>query len=61
MPIGKDENSNKEIKKNGSIPKFDFTPISHYQLGKNLNLMDFDTATKHQDRDLFFLKENLLS
>tara|TARA_Y100000590_G_scaffold367399_1_gene427439 strand:+ start:1226 stop:2479 length:1254 start_codon:yes stop_codon:yes gene_type:complete len=59
VPIGKDENSNKEIKKNGSIPKFDFTPISHYQLGKNLNLMDFDTATKTSGSRFVFLKGKL--
>ena len=59
VPVGKDENSNKEIKKNGSIPKFDFTPISHYQIGKNLNLMDFDTATKTSGARFVFLKGKL--
>ena len=56
MPIGKDEKSNKEIKKIGEIPKFEFKPMSHYEIGKKLNLMDFDVATKHQELDLYFLK-----
>ena len=29
VPIGKDENSNKEIKKVGEITKFEFKPIPH--------------------------------
>ena len=46
VPIGKDDRSNKEIKKIGEIPKFEFKPLSHYEIGKNLNLMDFDVARK---------------
>ena len=46
VPIGKDESSNKEIKKIGEIPKFDFKLSSHYEIGKRLNLMDFDVAAK---------------
>jgi len=59
VPIGKDENSNKEIKKNGLIPKFNFTPISHYEIGKNLNLMDFDVATRTSGARFVFLKGKL--
>ena len=36
VPIGKDENSNKEIKKVGEITKFEFKPIPHMKLEKNL-------------------------
>ena len=32
VPIGKDENSNKEIKKVGEIPNFEFNPLSHYEI-----------------------------
>ncbi len=31
VPVGKDESSNKEISKNGTIPKFDFKPIVRIQ------------------------------
>ena len=41
VPIGKDENSNKELKKVGKIQKFDFNPLSHYDLGTRLNLLDY--------------------
>ena len=42
VPTGKDENDNVEINKSGNIPKFDFTPKSHYELGENLKMLDFD-------------------
>ena len=59
VPIGKDEKSNKEIKKVGKIPKFDFNPKSHYDIGKNLKLMDFDVATKTSGSRFVFLKGDL--
>ena len=46
VPVGKDESSNKEIKKIGEIPKFEFKSMPHYEIGKKLNLMDFDAARK---------------
>ena len=36
VPTGKDENSNVEISKSGTIPNFTFKPKSHYELGENL-------------------------
>ena len=46
VPIGKDENDNVEIYKSDKIPNFDFKPKSHYELGENLKMLDFDLATK---------------
>ena len=46
VPVGKNESFNKEISKNGKIPKFNFTPKSHYEIGESLNMMDFDLARK---------------
>ena len=45
VPIGKDENENIEISKSGKIPKFDFKPKTHYELGETLGMLDFDLAT----------------
>tara|TARA_Y100000590_G_scaffold161442_1_gene185115 strand:+ start:2575 stop:3828 length:1254 start_codon:yes stop_codon:yes gene_type:complete len=59
VPIGKDEKSNKEIKKVGKIVDFNFTPKSHYELGVNLKLMDFETATKVSGTRFVFLKDKL--
>ncbi len=59
VPIGKDEKSNKIIKKTGTIPQFNFKPISHYEIGKNLDLMDFDIASKTSGARFVFLKGKL--
>ena len=59
VTIGKDENSNKELKKVGKIQKFDFNPLSHYDLGTRLNLLDFDVASKTSGARFVFLKGKL--
>ncbi|HIN07759.1 MAG TPA: serine--tRNA ligase [Pelagibacteraceae bacterium] len=59
VPIGKDDRSNKEIKKIGEISKFEFKPMSHYEIGNNLNLMDFDVARKTSGARFVFLKGKL--
>ena len=59
VPIGKDEKSNKELTKVGEIPKFKFQAKSHYEIGKKMNLMDFETATKTSGSRFVFLKGNL--
>ena len=46
VPIGKNENDNVEISKNVEIPNFNFKPKSHYELGENLKMLDFDLAAK---------------
>ena len=59
VPVGKDENSNVEIKKFGEIKKFDFKPKSHFELGKDLNMLDFDLATKTTGSRFVFVKNQL--
>ena len=56
VPVGSDETSNKEIEKHGTIPSFNFPPLSHDALGKKLNQMDFDKATKTSGSRFVFLK-----
>ena len=41
VPVGKDENSNFEESKTGTIPKFNFHVKSHYELGQDLGMLDF--------------------
>ena len=59
VPIGVDENFNKEILKSGTINKFSFNPKSHYELGENLNMLDFDLATKTTGARFVFVKDKL--
>jgi len=59
VPSGKDENDNIEIDKFGKIDKFDFTPKSHYELGENLGMLDFDLARKTTGSRFVFVKNKL--
>ena len=59
VPDGKDENDNVEIIKSGKIPKFDFAPKSHYELGEKLNMLDFDLASKTTGARFVFVKDKL--
>ncbi len=59
VPIGQDENSNKEIEKKGKIKDFNFKPKSHYELGDKLNMLDFDLATKTTGSRFVFVKKEL--
>jgi seryl-tRNA synthetase len=46
VPPGKDETENKVIRQVGDIPKFDFKPLPHWELGPNLGIMDFEQGVK---------------
>ena len=59
VPTGKDENSNLEVSKIGIIPKFNFKVKSHYELGKALDMLDFDLATKTTGSRFVFVKGKL--
>ena len=59
VPVGKDENSNTEVSKSGKIPQFSFKPKSHYELGENLNMLDFELATKTTGSRFVFVKDKL--
>ena len=59
VPIGVDEKDNVEISKSGIIPNFDFKPKTHYELGENLNMLDFDLATKTTGSRFVFVKDKL--
>ena len=59
VPIGKNENDNVEVRKSGLIPKFDFKPKSHYELGENLGMLDFDLASKTTGSRFVFVKNQL--
>ncbi len=59
VPIGLDDKSNVEIKKIGTIPSFNFEPKPHYVLGENLNMLDFNLATKTSGSRFVFIKDKL--
>ena len=45
LPIG-DATQNKIVRSWGSLRKFDFKPLSHIELCQNLDIVDFNRATK---------------
>ncbi|MCD6500569.1 serine--tRNA ligase [bacterium] len=55
-PVGKDESDNVVIKKVGKIPKFDFKPKGHLEIGQNLNLIDVKRAAKVSGTRFGYLK-----
>ena len=46
VPIGPDETFNPEIRRHGTPRTFDFTPKAHWEIGTDLNILDFDRAAK---------------
>ncbi len=59
VPVGKDESSNVEVSKSGTIPNFNFKPKSHFELGEKLNMLDFELATKTTGSRFVFVKDKL--
>tara|TARA_A100001035_G_scaffold278518_1_gene277565 strand:- start:351 stop:1610 length:1260 start_codon:yes stop_codon:yes gene_type:complete len=59
VPVGKNENDNLEVTTSGKIPKFDFNPMSHYEIGEKLEMLDFDLATKTTGSRFVFVKNKL--
>lgn len=45
-PIGPDESYNEEVRKWNEPTKFDFEPKPHWEIGTELNILDWDTAAK---------------
>lgn len=45
-PVGADENDNPEIRKWGSPKDFDFEAKAHWDIGTNLNIIDFERGVK---------------
>ena len=56
VPIGKDENDNKELRKVGTVPTFEFPIKDHTQLGVDLDIIDFERGTKVSGYRGYFLK-----
>ena len=45
-PIGPDESYNEEVRKWNEPTKLDFEPKPHWEIGTDLNILDWDTAAK---------------
>ncbi len=56
VPVGKDDSQNVVLKTVGKLPKFDFTPKEHWQLGEALDIIDLSRAAKVAGARFYFLK-----
>ena len=59
VPIGPDESFNKVIETKGEIKSKVFKEKSHYELGEQLGMLDFDLATKTTGSRFVFVKDKL--
>ncbi|MDR3139361.1 MAG: serine--tRNA ligase, partial [Treponema sp.] len=55
-PVGKEDKDNLEVKRVGEPTRFDFEPLDHVKLGQNLDIIDFDNATKVSGTKFYYLK-----
>lgn len=55
-PLGKEEKDNLEVRRWGAVPTFNFSPRDHVEIGQELDLIDFDTATRVSGTKFYYLK-----
>ena len=60
VPIGKDDTVNREIKKWGKIPQFDFKVKDHINISQSLDLVDLERAAKVSGARFYYLKNDLV-
>src|SRR5919206_709170 len=46
VPVGPDESANREVRRWGDAPRFDFEPRDHVELGGELGILDLERAAK---------------
>jgi len=46
VPVGKDDTENIITRTVGELPKFDFEPLPHWELGPSLGILDFERGVK---------------
>lgn len=56
VPVGHDPSANVEVRRFGEIPKLDFKPLPHWQIGESLGIFDFERAPKISGSGFILLK-----
>ena len=57
-PVGQTEDDNRELRKVGTPRSFDFKPRDHVEIGKALDLIDFEAGGKVSGHGFYFLKND---
>ncbi len=60
VPFGKDEDNNQEVRKWGKIPRLDFRPADHIDLGLKNELIDVEKAGQVAGARFYYLKGDLV-
>ena len=60
VPVGPDDTANKEMRKWGEIPQFDFKINDHIDVSENLDLVDLERAAKVAGARFYYLKNDLV-
>ena len=60
VPIGMDEHANKEIKKWGNIPSFNFKIKDHIDISEELGLVDLERAAKVAGSRFYYLRNDIV-
>jgi seryl-tRNA synthetase len=56
VPVGRDESENVVIRQAGDLPRFDFEPLPHWDLGPMLGIIDFERGIKVSGTRFYVLK-----
>ncbi|MGH1566129.1 MAG: serine--tRNA ligase [Nitrosopumilus sp.] len=60
VPIGIDEHANKEIKKWGNVPSFNFKIKDHIDISEELGLVDLERAAKVSGSRFYYLRNDIV-
>lgn len=56
VPVGPDENSNVTVREWGKIPQYDFEPLSHWEIGEKLGIVDLPAGANVAGSGFIVLK-----
>ncbi len=56
VPVGPDESYNREERRWGEFPQFDFQPLPHWDIGQGLDILDFERGVKIAESRFTLLK-----
>jgi seryl-tRNA synthetase len=56
VPVGPDESANEVVRTEGELPRYDFEPVPHWDLGPRLGIIDFDRGVKISGSRFYVLR-----
>jgi seryl-tRNA synthetase len=56
VPVGPDESANEVVRTEGELPRYDFAPVPHWDLGPWLGIIDFERGVKISGSRFYVLR-----